>query len=103
MKTSQFQFVLVFAATLMLIASGCQPKAQLAEYRKYQNDGDVPRISVEDAKKETDAGTAVIVDARPEFAYKLEHIAGSLNLPLGTPEDQFKTLPTDKKLIFYCS
>jgi hypothetical protein len=92
---------LLVAASLMFVFA-CQ-KVQLPEYRAYKDDADVPRISVEDAKKDVDAGKAVIVDARGDAAYKIEHIAGSLNLALGTPEEQFSTLPKDKKIIVYCS
>lgn len=81
----------------------CGPKAELTPYVKYQSDADVPRMPLEDAKKEYDNGRAVIVDARPEPAYKQEHIAGSMNIPIGSPPERFKELPTDKKIIVYCS
>jgi rhodanese-related sulfurtransferase len=74
-----------------------QPKV---EFTKYENDSAVPRISVEEAKKEVEAGTAVIVDSRAEAAYKAEHIAGSINVD---NESKFDTLPKGKKIIVYCS
>jgi rhodanese-related sulfurtransferase len=69
-------------------------------FKKYENEAAVPRISVADAKKEVDAGTAVIVDSRAEAAYKAEHIAGSINV---ADEAKSNTLPKGKKLIVYCS
>jgi 3-mercaptopyruvate sulfurtransferase SseA len=90
---------------LFVIVAGsfaCQ-KAQLAEYHKYASDADVPRISIEDAKKDVDAGLAVIVDSRGDAAYRAEHIAGSLNIPLGASKERFSELPAGKKIIVYCS
>lgn len=81
----------------------CSKVVPVAEYKKFENDGEVPRISIEDAKKDADAGIAVIVDSRPEFAYKHEHIAGSINIVYGAPDDAFGVLPKDKKIIVYCS
>ncbi len=87
----------------VLLFAACAKVTQLAEYKKYENDGEVPRISIEDAKKDADAGNAVIVDSRPESAYKGEHIAGSVNIALGAPDDAFASLPKNKKIIVYCS
>lgn len=87
---------------LLLFFIACQ-KLQVAEYRKYTSEADVPRISVEDAKKEADAGTAIIVDSRAEAQYKQDHITGSINIPLGSTEDKFSVLPKNKKIIVYCS
>ena len=87
---------------LLLFFTSCQ-KTQVAEYRKYANDADVPRMSIEDAKKDYDAGTAIIVDSRPDSGYNQEHIAKSINIPLGSTDDKFAALPKDKKIIVYCS
>src|SRR5688572_10752148 len=38
------------------------------------------RISLADAKKEYDAGTAVIVDVRDPGAYRVEHVKDSINI-----------------------
>jgi len=64
MRIKQFYGLLVFVVIFLIAFSGCRQKTQLAEYQKYENDSQVPRISVEDAKKEFDAGDAVIIDAR---------------------------------------
>ncbi len=69
-----------------------------------QNPADeAPRISLADAKKDFDAGSAIFVDTRAESAYKNEHIKGSINLPAEAFESRYKELPTDKKIIAYCS
>lgn len=64
---------------------------------------DAPRITLADAKKEFDAGNAIFVDTRAEAAYKNEHIKGSINMTTADVEARYKELPTDKKIIAYCS
>jgi 3-mercaptopyruvate sulfurtransferase SseA len=64
---------------------------------------DANRITVTDAKKELDAGTAVFVDVRAEAAYKQEHIKGALHMPLESLDANLGKLPKGKKLIIYCS
>ena len=64
---------------------------------------DAPRISLEDAKKDFDAGTAVFVDSRAPEAYKIEHIKGAINIPHDKLDAELKKLPPDKKIIVYCS
>ena len=89
-------------AVALLASMACQ-QAQLADYRKFEKDADVPRMSVAEAKKEFDAGRAIIIDTRPEFAFQHERIASSTNIPIGSNNDVFATLPTGKKIILYCS
>ncbi len=60
---------------------------------------EAPRISLEDAKKDFDAGNAIFVDTRAEAAYKNEHIKGSINLSSENFEAKYKELPTGKKII----
>ena len=64
---------------------------------------DAPRITLEEAKKDFDAGKAVFVDTRAETSYKTEHIKGAINVPIEAFQAKFKDIPTDKKLIVYCS
>ncbi len=62
-----------------------------------------PRITLADAKKDYDAGNAVIIDVRDEAAFKLEHITGALNITPQTLDANIGKLPNGKKLIVYCS
>ena len=65
----------------------------------------VPRISVEQAKAALDSGAAVIVDVRPGQSYELEHIAGSISIPLSDIETDPTGVKLDKKqwIITYCT
>lgn len=63
---------------------------------------DVPRITAADAKKDFDAGTAVFVDTRSEYAYNIEHIKGAMSIPMEKFEERYKDIPTGKKIIAYC-
>ncbi|MFL6373908.1 MAG: rhodanese-like domain-containing protein [Pyrinomonadaceae bacterium] len=86
-----------------MFALACQKAAAPPDFVTYKSEGDVPRVSVQDAKAEIDAGTAVMVDARPEFAYQSEHVTGSINIPLGSPPEKYQQLPQGKKVFIYCS
>ncbi len=98
MKKAAYWFFLIGILSVI----GCQ-RVQLAEYRKYESVAAVPRISVEEAKKDVDAGIAIIVDSRAESAYNAEHIAGSIRLPSGSADDKFTAISKGKKVIVYCS
>ncbi len=95
-------FLLLLLAFLLL---GCTPPAApLLVYSKYENEDAVPRIKVEEAKKEFDAGNVVFVDSRPEAAFKAEHLPGAVSIPLGAEaEAKFSQLPKGKKIIVYCT
>ena len=93
----------VLGSLLLALACAKGPSPVVTEVKKIEKDADVPRISVADAKKEVDAGTAFIVDSRGEAAYSQEHIAGSMNIPFGSNTDAFAKLPQGKKIIVYCS
>jgi len=93
----------VLAVSCLLVMIGCQT-AQLAPYTKYATDAEVPRISLEDAKKDFDAGNAVIIDARGDTAWEQEHIAGSMSSgKIGPVEQDYPSIPRGKKIIVYCS
>src|SRR5262245_47396640 len=59
-------------------------------------DDDAPRISLADAKKAFDDGSAVFIDTRPADVYKQEHVKGSLNITKDTLEARYSELPKDK-------
>lgn len=71
-----------------------------------KNDGhadDAPRISLADAKKEFDAGTAVFIDTRAEDQYKQKHVKGAINITLQDDASKYNSIPKGKKIIVYCS
>ena len=84
-------------------ANVSSPSPTVAPTAAPKDDDDAPRISLADAKADYDAGKAVIVDARGAESYTTEHIKGSINVPLGDFEAHYKEIPTDKKIIVYCS
>ncbi len=70
----------------------------------HPDDGhDAPRIALADAKKDYDAGTAIIVDVRDAAAYKQEHLKGALHIPIADVAANENKLPKNKKIIVYCS
>ena len=73
------------------------------DYKKFKDDSEVPRITIEDAKKAYDDNSSVIVDARAADIYKEEHIKGAINIPIGSKDSEFDRLPKGKKIIVYCS
>jgi 3-mercaptopyruvate sulfurtransferase SseA len=77
--------------------------APAADSHKDEHSDDAPRITLADAKKEYDAGTAIFVDTRPADSYKQEHVKGALNITAAEIEAKAKALPKDKKIIAYCS
>ena len=85
-----------------MIAACMAAHGQKDQYKKFSDDTEVPRISVEDAKKAYDDRSVVIVDARGAEIYRQEHIKGAINIPLGSDE-KFESLPKGKKIIVYCS
>ena len=90
--------VIVFIAVTALASY-----SQGAEYKKFKDESEVPRIVLEDAKKAYDDGSAVIVDARAVDTYKQEHIKGAISIPYGSLDSAFDKLPKGKRIIVYCS
>jgi rhodanese-related sulfurtransferase len=77
--------------------------AAFATPASFAQQPEAPRISLEDAKKAYDAGTAYIIDARGEDSYKDEHIKSAINITSDSLKEKLKTLPKDKTIIVYCS
>ena len=77
-----------------------QPPANLPE-----NDAEVPRVPVDQAKTAFDRGDAVIVDVRGAEAYARSHIAGALEVSLSAIQTDPTNLPLDKNkwIITYCT
>lgn len=63
----------------------------------------IPRVSLEEAKKAFDTQSAIIVDVRDSNSYAQQHVKGAINIPLGELESKLNELPKDKWLILYCT
>ena len=94
--------LLIFSLGFLLL--GCNTAGPVLVYAKYENEDAVPRMKIDEAKKEYDAGNVVFVDSRPEAAFKGEHLPGAISIPVG-PEasDKFSQLPKGKKIVVYCT
>ena len=86
----------------LLVLSGLAVFGQSKDVKKFKDDSEVPRISIEDAKTAHDKGNSIFVDSRSADDYKREHITGAINIPYGT-DGEFKSLPKGKRIIVYCS
>jgi Rhodanese-like domain len=104
-KTAYLLITTLFAIGLIVI--GCQTAANNTANNTPKGTAaptdNTPRISLADAKAAFDAAGAIFIDSRPESQYKLEHVAGALSLPIGSPEAKFDTIEKGKKIIVYCS
>lgn len=90
-------FITLFVAFASMSSCG------QTEYKKFQNDSEVPRVSIEDAKKDFDGGNVLFVDARSPDVYKQEHIKGAINVSYGAPDSEVEKIPKGKKIIVYCT
>ena len=61
------------------------------------------RISAEELHKLWEKDDVVIIDTRPEVAYKQEHIKGSISVPVGTLASKLDQLPRNKMIAAYCT
>src|SRR5215218_5925669 len=103
-------FLLAVAGLLFVAActDAAKPPALVANAPTAQptppDEGhDAPRISLADAKKDYDAGTAIIIDVRDATAYKQEHIKGALHIPMADAAANEDKSPKNKDIIVYCS
>jgi rhodanese-related sulfurtransferase len=86
-------------------AAGQSPASAAAQQIASAPSGDqVPRITVAELKKLMADGQVVVLDVRDVNAYNIEHIKGSISLPLDKiSAGEYKKLPHDKRIVAYCS
>jgi 3-mercaptopyruvate sulfurtransferase SseA len=63
----------------------------------------VRRINAAELHQLWEKNDVVIIDTRPEPAYKQEHIKGSISMPTGMLEARFSELPKNKLIAAYCT
>lgn len=64
---------------------------------------EVERITLEEAKRAFDEGSAVFLDVRPASAYASSHIQGALNIPVNELPQRINELDPSRLIITYCT
>jgi len=80
-----------------------EKEVKTADSHEHEAEGEVRRISLEDAKAVFDKGDAFFVDTRSKNAFENEHIKGAVNIPWKEIEERYEEIPKDKTIIVYCS
>jgi 3-mercaptopyruvate sulfurtransferase SseA len=100
-------FLMLSLLGTMIFGFACQAassnSASSATTKEPAVADDAPRITLDDAKKAFDSGTALFIDTRGDAQYKSEHIKGAINITMSDVEARLKEIPADKKIIAYCS
>jgi hypothetical protein len=106
----KFLFIFILFVSACSSTESNQPAISTIELPQGQGslpstEGQVPRVTVEDAKAAVDNGEAIIVDVRGPDAYADAHIADSVSIPLGLVESDPANLELDKDqwIITYCT
>ncbi len=63
----------------------------------------VPRITLAEAKKDFDEGTAVFIDTHSKEQFAAQHIKGAINISYTDIAANLNKIPKGKKIIAYCS
>jgi hypothetical protein len=93
-KSFCITFTILLAGIFFL--SGC---TGLLTNQRY-----VPRIAPEDLKGRLDNGEAIlIVDVRSVNAFKTQHIAGAISVPLKEIESRLGEFLLEEEIVFYCT
>ena len=74
-----------------------------ADGHNHAEDSMVARISLEDAKKAFDAGTAVFVDTRDSSSFEFKRLKGAVLVANKDFATGWQKIPKGKKVIAYCS
>jgi hypothetical protein len=99
-SAQQTQSAPTSAPTTIIEPGSTQPSGNLP-----LTEGDVPRLTVEEAKAALESGAAVIVDVRDPAQYEKSHVAGATSIWL----DDIEANPTgvnldqDQWIITYCT
>lgn len=93
--------------TTLLKALGCLGERNMAEVRQMMSDYFLARdalapVSREELMARLDNGDVTLLDVRPEDEFRLGHLPGALNVPLGELEQHLATLPRDQEIVAYC-
>jgi len=103
--------LLIFASALTLGLLACNSNETLLS-QKPANQAATPtsqpadnarRITADELHKLWEKNDVVIIDTRPEPAYKGEHIKGAISMPTGMVLSHLDELPRNKLIAAYCT
>ena len=101
--------ILASAFTLGLLACNSnetllsQKPAPVSQTPASQPADDARRIVAGELHKLWEKNEVLIIDTRPEPAYKAEHIKGSISVPSGKLSEHLSELPRNKMIAAYCT
>jgi 3-mercaptopyruvate sulfurtransferase SseA len=78
-------------------------RAPVSQTPASQPADDARRITAGELHKLWEKNDVVIIDTRPEPAYKAEHIKGSISMPTGHLLERLSELPRNKMIAAYCT
>ena len=59
-------------------------------------------VTREELIKRAQAGLVTVLDVRPEEEFRLGHLPGAVNIPLGELHERLEELDPDREVIAYC-
>jgi rhodanese-related sulfurtransferase len=62
---------------------------------------DIPRITVEEAKRLYDGGDTIFLDVRKPEHYRKLRVNGAISIPLKGPASRYWELPREKDIVIY--
>lgn len=63
----------------------------------------VSRIAPEELKSLVDRGAVTVIDVRDAQHFNVEHIPGSLHIPMAQVEGEIASIPKGKRIVTYCT
>lgn len=108
-KTLIFGLTLMLTATVASAQMKVKPQAQGGSTplqvpgAAQQSAQMFPRISMADARKMFQQGTAIFIDVRSNEQFGIGHIKGAINIPGSQIVRRFAEIPRNKTIITYCA
>jgi 3-mercaptopyruvate sulfurtransferase SseA len=93
----------LLSLALMLVMMACAPLQPVSAPQVVNESGEVPRLSLEEAKTAYDKNEALFLDVRSTGSYASSHILGAQSIPLGELESRTGELDPNQWIITYCT